>query len=83
MDIQITKNSLRKNGWVSGKYFDLEFEAKIYDEPSTYGINEGRISKLAIRKDGKEIYAYDRGLDHSEMDDLEILEFITELETTV
>ena len=37
--------------------------AKVYDEPSEYGINEGRISKLQIKIDGVAVAEYDRGWD--------------------
>ena len=37
--------------------------AKVYDEGSAYGINEGRISKLMIKIDGKTTLSYDRGWD--------------------
>ena len=43
--------------------------AKVMSEPSEYGIDNGRISKLTISKGkkweglGKAIYNYDRGLD--------------------
>jgi hypothetical protein len=40
-----------------------EFQAKVYDEPSEYGINDGRISKLWVRSHGVVLYNYDRGLD--------------------
>jgi hypothetical protein len=43
-----------------------EYHAKVYDEPSElYGLNEGRVSKLAIRKAGeiKWLVNYDRGWD--------------------
>ena len=39
------------------------FLAKVYDEPSEYGINEGRISKLTIKIDGQTTLCYDRGWD--------------------
>ena len=46
-----------------------KYWAKVYDEGSElYGINEGRISKLEIRKDGKSLYNYDRGLDYDKLD---------------
>ena len=35
--------------------------AKVYDEGSIYGIDEGRISKLQIKIDGKTVVSYDRG----------------------
>ena len=34
-----------------------------YDEPSIYGIDEGRISKLTVKRDGREIMNFDRGWD--------------------
>ena len=37
--------------------------AKVYDEGSEWGINEGRISKLTIKIDGKTVVSYDRGWD--------------------
>ena len=36
---------------------------KVYDEPSEYGINEGKISKLTIKIDGVTTACYDRGWD--------------------
>ena len=41
----------------------LSYSAKVYDEGSEFGINNGRISKLEIRKDGELILNYDRGWD--------------------
>ena len=40
-----------------------KFCVKVYDEPSEYGINEGRISKAEIRRNSKTVYHYERGLD--------------------
>lgn len=34
-----------------------------YNEGSTYGINEGKISKLQITIDGETVASYDRGWD--------------------
>ena len=48
---------------VDGKTIIAHYLAKVYDEPSVYGINEGRISKLQIKIDGVEVAAYDRGWD--------------------
>ncbi len=39
------------------------FWAKVYDEGSIYGIDEGRISKLKITIDGRTVVSYDRGWD--------------------
>ena len=51
--------------WVSGSVGGYAYEASVYDEPSRFGINEGRVSKLwvwtADRQD--ELLAYDRGWD--------------------
>lgn len=39
------------------------FQAKHYDDPSRFGIDGGRVSKLCIRRDGvaKDVIAYERG----------------------
>ncbi len=49
--------------WKNGKIDNCEYWVKRYDEPSTYGIEEGRISKLTVNRDGREIMSYDRGWD--------------------
>lgn len=36
---------------------------KAHDEGNTYGINEGKISKLQITIDGETVASYDRGWD--------------------
>ena len=48
---------------VEDKTVIAHYMAKVYDEPSVYGINEGRISKLQIKIDGVEVAAQDRGWD--------------------
>jgi len=42
-----------------------EYHAKVYDEPSEWGLNGGRVSKLSIRKIGESewLYNYDRSED--------------------
>ncbi len=62
-----------KNGWHEGtigipvkgtsEMKIAHFWVKAYDTGSVYGINEGRISKLQIRIDGKTVASYDRGWD--------------------
>ncbi len=43
---------------------------KHFEEGSHFGIGgNGRISKLEIRKDGKILYNYDRGLDYDGLDE--------------
>ena len=46
-----------------GKYKIAHYWAKVYDEGSKYGINEGRISKLTIKIEGVTTLCYDRGWD--------------------
>ena len=48
----------------------LRYSAKVYDEPSEFGIEEGRISKLEVRNEGKLIINYDRGWDVKPADEL-------------
>lgn len=36
------------DNWVHGKIGKYDFEAKLFDEGSSYGIDNGRVSKLAI-----------------------------------
>jgi hypothetical protein len=51
--------------WREIVLFGWRIQAKIFDNPSMYGINEGRISKLWVReeKSGKELLNYERGWD--------------------
>lgn len=56
--------------WHEGTIDGYWWQAKVYDEGSQFGINGGRVSKLAIcegdRWDhNRVIYHYDRGLDFS------------------
>lgn len=53
-----------KEGWTIGTIGKASFEAKVYDEGSCYGINEGRVSKLFIRNGRDHIACYERGWDH-------------------
>lgn len=41
----------------------FKYEAKVYDNPSEYGLFNGRVSKLCITENGKILFNYDRGLD--------------------
>ena len=61
------------SNWIDGNIDGFRFQALVFDEPSTYGINNGRISKLTIwdeiqrflKKDifKASIVNYDRGWD--------------------
>lgn len=50
--------------WVEGDCGDYTFQAKVFDEPSKYGINKGCVSQLLIKDyDGEWVVNYDRGWD--------------------
>ena len=49
--------------WRNGIINGCEYWVKSYDEPSYHGSNEGHISKLSVRRDGREIISYDRAWD--------------------
>lgn len=66
----VTEDNRPTAGWLRATYYDMGLQreyrllAKVYDEPSHFGINDGRTSKLEIRnEDGVRVYNYDRGLD--------------------
>ena len=60
--VTITLDSRKRDGWVTGKVNGYDFEAKVFDEGSVFGIKSGRVSKLWMRK-GDETVNYDRGWD--------------------
>lgn len=49
--------------WTKGTIDGFDYCIKHYEEGSIYGINNGRISKLEMRKDDVIIANYDRGWD--------------------
>lgn len=58
----------KTSNWVSGYVIDdnsvrFDFEAKLFDIPSIFGIDDGRVSKLWIESSGKTVTNYDRGWD--------------------
>ncbi|KKL05642.1 hypothetical protein LCGC14_2603960 [marine sediment metagenome] len=63
-------------GWITAVMDGHWFQAKVYDNPSTFGINDGRVSKLAILKESRRnlnesfldqvCFNYDRELDFDE-----------------
>ena len=59
--------------WHEGslKVYDSIFHywMKVYDEPSQYGINGGKISKLMIKRNGQIVCNYDRGWDVQPVDE--------------
>jgi hypothetical protein len=50
------------HGCWSGSVSGYRFESVVYGEPSHFGINGGRVSKLWIYDGAVTVYAYDRGL---------------------
>ena len=46
--------------WTTGKIDGFDFQVKHFEEGSVWGIDEGRISKLWLAKDGKCYAHYDR-----------------------
>lgn len=46
-----------------GKMTAVHYWVKHYDEPSEWGIDGGRISKLMLKQNGVIVYNYDRGED--------------------
>lgn len=49
-----------KQGRIGWRY---KYSIKVFDTPSSMGINKGRISKLDLMKNGKIVAHYDRGWD--------------------
>jgi hypothetical protein len=71
--VKVYYNTADDCGWTAGRIETLsgvdhyesyiyEFEAKVYDGPSTFGINGGRIYKLYVRdiSANTEVIGYDR-----------------------
>ena len=65
MNIEVTQKA---DGWMLGTIEGgYEWQAKVYEKPSEFGINGGRVSKLFIRPVGlgwqPTLISYDRGWD--------------------
>lgn len=58
--------------WKEGalKVYDSIFHywMKVYEGPSEFGINGGKVSKLILKRNGKIVCNYDRGWDVKPMD---------------
>jgi len=64
MMLKITSDTRNRDYWIKGVGNNgITFSAKIFDEGSELGIDNGRISKLDIRVDNKTIVNFDRGWD--------------------
>ncbi len=63
---ELSCEPVRNTNWVKGKILSMPgytFHAKVFDLPSSYGIDDGRISKLQVLKHGQEVVNYERGWD--------------------
>lgn len=73
--------SVALNTWTTIQDDTGSYTASVirFDEPSIYGINDGRISKLFIRRisDGKFLCYYERGWDIKPAD--EVKDFYAEI----
>ena len=47
----------------SAAFLTVHYTIKLFGEPSEFGINHGKISKLELRQDGEIVANYDRGWD--------------------
>ena len=56
-------------GSIKVKNSIFHYWVKHYDEPSEWGINEGRVSKLTLKRNGEIVYNFDRGLDVEAVDE--------------
>ncbi len=66
---EISSDTRKVDNWIEGyvlqDHIKYKFTAKVFDENSKFGIDEGRISKLTVRRvsDNEEIVNFDRGWD--------------------
>lgn len=52
-----------KEGGIKVRNSVFKYFLKHYEEPSQFGIDEGRISKLTLKRNGQTACNYDRGWD--------------------
>ena len=65
----LADHGLWKEGGMKVGNSIFRFWAKVYDLPSDYGIENGRISKLSLHRNGELVCNYDRGWDIEPVDD--------------
>ena len=59
---EMRKSPFLLHGWLLGTIDGLSFQAKVCDDPSVFGIDNGRVIKLVVTyEDGSEVIAYERG----------------------
>jgi len=64
--------------WTNGKLNGFEFQIKHFEIGSVFGISEGKISKMLIRKNNKILVNFDRGWDVYPRD-IEVIEVYEKL----
>lgn len=57
-----------KEGTIKIQNSIFHYWVKVYDEPSRFGIDGGRISKLMLKRKGEIVCNYDRGWDIKPVD---------------
>jgi len=60
---------MKKEGLIIINGCGYRYLMKVYDEPSRYGIDGGRISKLTITRYGETVCNYDREWDREPVDE--------------
>ena len=45
----------------NGKYTVVKYKVKHFYEPSIWGYEKGRASKIWLQQDGREVYCFERG----------------------
>ena len=57
------EGSIKVNGAI------FHYWMKVYETGSQWGINEGKVSKLMLKRNGEIVYNYDRGEDVAPVDE--------------
>lgn len=88
--MKILENDVTSSGWITAIIEDRWIHAKVYNEPSKFGVNGGRVSKICIGKNGcrdpnkpsfdQMCYQHDRELDFDEAPEGLVDKIIAELE---
>ncbi len=56
-------------GSIKVKNSIFHYWIKVYEEPSQFGIESGKISKLMLKRNGEIVCSYDRGWDIEPVDE--------------
>lgn len=57
------ENWRKKQGTIQVGTSTFHYWVKHYEEPSIFGYEEGRASKISLRRNGKTVFNFDRGMD--------------------